>query len=159
ARRPVSLEQRHFHSKRHAAKPRRRRLPRRRANRAKHDRQKCEGGRQNERRDSQRTTAEGHGDRSFQTDCYSVFAKGVATQLRGNVHSTHAAAPPVIDEPRARMLALELSVSPVGPWRSWERASMASRRSWVRIPSAPQSMYSKGVERNLTRGREAAPTG
>src|SRR5438477_10799671 len=25
----------------------------------------------------------------------------------------------------------------VGPWRSWERASMASRRSWVRIPSAP----------------------
>ncbi len=27
--------------------------------------------------------------------------------------------------------------SSVGPWRSWERASMASRRSWVRIPSAP----------------------
>jgi hypothetical protein len=26
---------------------------------------------------------------------------------------------------------------PVGPWRSWERASMASRRSRVRIPSAP----------------------
>src|SRR5271155_2426803 len=25
----------------------------------------------------------------------------------------------------------------VGLWRSWERASMASRRSWVRIPSAP----------------------
>src|SRR5436309_12785159 len=25
----------------------------------------------------------------------------------------------------------------VGPWRSWERVSMASRRSWVRIPSAP----------------------
>src|SRR5437867_11612238 len=25
----------------------------------------------------------------------------------------------------------------VGPWRSWERASMASRRSWVRTPSAP----------------------
>jgi hypothetical protein len=25
----------------------------------------------------------------------------------------------------------------VGPWRSWERASMASRRSRVRIPSAP----------------------
>jgi hypothetical protein len=35
------------------------------------------------------------------------------------------------------MLALVCSVSPVGPWRSWERASMASRRSWVRIPSAP----------------------
>jgi hypothetical protein len=30
-----------------------------------------------------------------------------------------------------------LSVPPVGPWRSWERASMASRRSWVRTPSAP----------------------
>ena len=30
-----------------------------------------------------------------------------------------------------------LELSPVGPWRSWERASMASRRSWVRIPSAP----------------------
>src|SRR5262249_30605366 len=30
-------------------------------------------------------------------------------------------------------------VIPVGPWRSWERASMASRRSWVRIPSAPPS--------------------
>src|SRR5208337_4900952 len=30
-----------------------------------------------------------------------------------------------------------LEVPPVGPWRSWERASMASRRSWVRIPSAP----------------------
>src|SRR5258705_9043495 len=29
------------------------------------------------------------------------------------------------------------SRSAVGPWRSWERASMASRRSWVRIPSAP----------------------
>ena len=27
--------------------------------------------------------------------------------------------------------------SSVGPWRSWERASMASRRSWVRTPSAP----------------------
>jgi hypothetical protein len=30
-----------------------------------------------------------------------------------------------------------LRLPPVGPWRSWERASMASRRSWVRIPSAP----------------------
>src|SRR6266849_8866138 len=30
----------------------------------------------------------------------------------------------------------------VGPWRSWERASMASRRSWVRIPSAPPNSYS-----------------
>ncbi len=30
-----------------------------------------------------------------------------------------------------------MSFIPVGPWRSWERASMASRRSWVRIPSAP----------------------
>src|SRR2546429_5653975 len=29
---------------------------------------------------------------------------------------------------------------PVGPWRSWERASMASRRSWVRIPSAPPNV-------------------
>ena len=26
---------------------------------------------------------------------------------------------------------------PVGPWRSWKRASMASRRSGVRIPPAP----------------------
>ncbi len=26
---------------------------------------------------------------------------------------------------------------PVGPWRSWQRASMAWRRSWVRIPPAP----------------------
>src|SRR5262249_43263568 len=32
---------------------------------------------------------------------------------------------------------IEFLVPPVGPWRSWERASMASRRSWVRIPSAP----------------------
>src|SRR6266404_9082749 len=32
---------------------------------------------------------------------------------------------------------LNLRPPPVGPWRSWERASMASRRSWVRIPSAP----------------------
>ena len=30
--------------------------------------------------------------------------------------------------------------SSVGPWRSWERASMASRRSWVRIPSAPPKL-------------------
>src|SRR5712692_2933902 len=30
----------------------------------------------------------------------------------------------------------------VGPWRSWERASMASRRSWVRIPSAPPALHS-----------------
>src|SRR5712691_2910799 len=29
----------------------------------------------------------------------------------------------------------------VGPWRSWERASMASRRSWVRIPSAPPPFH------------------
>ena len=29
----------------------------------------------------------------------------------------------------------------MGPWRSWERASMASRRSWVRIPSAPPFSY------------------
>src|SRR5260370_26588115 len=33
-------------------------------------------------------------------------------------------------------------VPPVGPWRSWERASMASRRSWVRIPSAPPTFKS-----------------
>jgi hypothetical protein len=32
---------------------------------------------------------------------------------------------------------INLSIPSVGPWRSWERASMASRRSWVRIPSAP----------------------
>src|SRR5580704_9913528 len=32
------------------------------------------------------------------------------------------------------------SCVPVGPWRSWERASMASRRSWVRIPSAPPKL-------------------
>jgi hypothetical protein len=34
-----------------------------------------------------------------------------------------------------------LEVPPVGPWRSWERASMASRRSWVRIPSAPPKSH------------------
>src|SRR4029077_6763371 len=45
------------------------------------------------------------------------------------------------------------------PWRSWERASMASRRSWVRIPSAPPSLYSKGLDRTLTREREPRPTG
>ena len=28
----------------------------------------------------------------------------------------------------------------VGPWRSWERASMASRRSGVRIPPAPPKL-------------------
>ena len=30
---------------------------------------------------------------------------------------------------------------PVGPWRSWERASMASRRSGVRIPPAPPIVF------------------
>jgi hypothetical protein len=34
---------------------------------------------------------------------------------------------------------------PVGPWRSWERASMASRRSGVRIPPAPPIENRKGV--------------
>src|ERR1700716_1665525 len=42
---------------------------------------------------------------------------------------------PLMDESSARMLTS--LIDPVGPWRSWERASMASRRSWVRIPSAP----------------------
>ena len=36
---------------------------------------------------------------------------------------------------------LNLRPPPVGPWRSWERASMASRRSWVRIPSAPPTLF------------------
>src|SRR5271157_3535734 len=36
-------------------------------------------------------------------------------------------------------------VPPVGPWRSWERASMASRRSWVRIPSAPPKVLGLAV--------------
>jgi len=30
---------------------------------------------------------------------------------------------------------------PVGPWRSWQRASMAWRRSWVRIPPAPPILH------------------
>src|SRR2546427_3312522 len=37
------------------------------------------------------------------------------------------------------------SFTPVGPWRSWERASMASRRSWVRIPSAPPILTSAPI--------------
>ena len=32
----------------------------------------------------------------------------------------------------------------LGPWRSWERASMALRRSGVRIPSAPPKHPPKG---------------
>jgi hypothetical protein len=40
-----------------------------------------------------------------------------------------------------------LEYPPVGPWRSWERASMASRRSWVRIPSAPP--FEEGPARTL----------
>ena len=39
--------------------------------------------------------------------------------------------------------------SSVGPWRSWERASMASRRSWVRIPSAPPTFIPFGLSRWL----------
>jgi hypothetical protein len=39
----------------------------------------------------------------------------------------------------------------VGPWRSWERASMASRRSRVRIPSAPPAFA------RAKRERAAAP--
>src|SRR6267154_6542705 len=39
------------------------------------------------------------------------------------------------------------SRSSVGPWRSWERASMASRRSWVRIPSAPPIEETKELTR------------
>jgi hypothetical protein len=31
-------------------------------------------------------------------------------------------------------------IPPVGPWRSWKRASMASRRSGVQIPSAPPNL-------------------
>jgi hypothetical protein len=47
---------------------------------------------------------------------------------------------------------------PVGPWRSWERASMASRRSGVRIPPAPPIENLKGVspqraQRKAKRGR------
>src|SRR5437899_1925008 len=34
----------------------------------------------------------------------------------------------------------------VGLWRSWERASMASRRSWVRIPSAPPNFKKNHFE-------------
>src|SRR5208283_6229554 len=43
-----------------------------------------------------------------------------------------------------------LEVPPVGPWRSWERASMASRRSWVRIPSAPPIQSVSGPETRVT---------
>lgn len=32
----------------------------------------------------------------------------------------------------------------VGPWRSWERVSMALRRSWVRIPLGPHNYKQKG---------------
>src|ERR1700681_2433452 len=54
---------------------------------------------------------------------------------------------PLMDEASTRMLT---SLNrPVGPWRSWERASMASRRSWVRIPSAPP---------NVAAGKGACPT-
>src|SRR6266436_5169297 len=42
----------------------------------------------------------------------------------------------------------------VGPWRSWERASMASRRSWVRIPSAPPFKETKELTFN---NRELLP--
>src|SRR4029077_6943300 len=55
-----------------------------------------------------------------------------AGQNRGNAGAE------LIDAYNLPVLILE-SCDPVGPWRSWERASMASRRSWVRIPSAPPS--------------------
>jgi hypothetical protein len=54
-----------------------------------------------------------------------------------------------VDEKQDTMLALN-NISPVGPWRSWERASMASRRSWVRIPSAPPTLLVYGPERSFT---------
>src|SRR6516225_3606111 len=41
---------------------------------------------------------------------------------------------------------INLGTPSVGPWRSWERASMASRRSWVRIPSAPPTLFGSGPE-------------
>src|SRR5579859_4067986 len=43
-------------------------------------------------------------------------------------------------------VSIRNAVLPVGPWRSWERASMASRRSWVRIPSAPPNTKWSGPE-------------
>src|SRR5713101_349025 len=43
----------------------------------------------------------------------------------------------ILDEASCVLYYLGSYSCPVGPWRSWERASMASRRSWVRIPSAP----------------------
>src|SRR2546428_7691520 len=45
---------------------------------------------------------------------------------------------------RRRILGRDVRIGvvpSVGPWRSWERASMASRRSWVRIPSAPPTYF------------------
>jgi tetratricopeptide (TPR) repeat protein len=35
----------------------------------------------------------------------------------------------------------------VGPWRSWERACLAGRRSGVRIPSAPPSKFAREMTR------------
>src|ERR1700738_4384554 len=54
----------------------------------------------------------------------------------------------LMDESSARMLTS--LIDPVGPWRSWERASMASRRSWVRIPSAPPKIKGSGPDTWVT---------
>src|SRR5712692_5450804 len=45
--------------------------------------------------------------------------------------------------------AIKAVTPAVGPWRSWERASMASRRSWVRIPSAPLTSRFYNVTANI----------
>src|SRR6266446_3109742 len=47
----------------------------------------------------------------------------------------------ILDEASCVLYYLGSYSCPVGPWRSWERAAMASRRSWVRIPSAPPTLF------------------
>src|SRR5207244_12490887 len=73
-------------------------------------------------------------------DLIRVLLRGCWTFIRCQVRSAEQdrgnAGAELIDAYNLPVLILE-SCDPVGPWRSWERASMASRRSWVRIPSAP----------------------
>jgi hypothetical protein len=92
----------------------------------------------------------------------SAFAKAPARQpsprgrrrrtryvLAVGVPSRSPSFGPRLEDPtRPCLTAYECGVKfaellPVGPWRSWQRASMASRRSGVRIPPGPPAFAPK----------------
>jgi hypothetical protein len=76
-------------------------------------------------------------------------------RIREGMKTEHDCQTRLFDACSARWYKNQYFIS-VGPWRSWERASMASRRPWVRIPSAPPNsalMGTRWVRKSSTRSK------